>query len=318
MTKARDEMSAAACAMTVASIVFNPCDVVKTKLQTQNQLSTDVSKRLYTSSLHCARRVIAEDGLIRGLWSPGLSATIARDIINGGIRMGGFPSIMRNMHESLPWADPSMPPSFSTKVLAGILAGFVGALVGNPTDVVKVRLQSEAGTVKDGVYVTGLKKGQPPSPGTLGCLRQIVEADGVRTGLFRGAGTNCIRAALITSAQMSTFTEVKEKLAGVQSGVFANEATRVLFASFVSGVCAASVAAPSDLVRSRIMDDARKPGEALYSGALDCVMKTVRVEGPFGLWKGWSAAYLRLGPHFMISLPLLELLRTRLFGLPPM
>lgn len=318
LQRARDEMGAAALAMSITSIAFNPLDTVKTKLQTQNQLSRDASKRLYTSSMHCVRRVCAEDGLARGLWLPGLTASIVRDIINGGIRMGGFPTVVRTLNESLPWADPARPPSFSTKVLAGLFTGFAGAFIGNPTDIVKVRLQSEAGTVRDGVYVTGLKQGEAPSPGIVGILRQVVEADGVRLGLFRGVGANCARAALITSGQMSSFTQMKEVLAHADSGVFANEAARVLLASFVSGITAATIAAPADLVRSRIMDDARRPGEALYSNAADCVWKTVRAEGPFALWKGLVPCYLRLGPHFMVSLPLLELLRSRVFELPPM
>ena len=45
--------------------------------------------------------------------------------------------------------------------------------------------------------------------------------------------------------------------------------------------------------------------------------KKVRNEGVLALWKGWVPSYMRLGPHFLVSFPLLELLRTQVFQLPP-
>jgi len=300
-------------------MLFNPLDVVKTKLQTQNQLSQDASKRIYDGALHCARRVIAEDGFGRGLWLPGLTASVLRDIANGGIRMGCYPATVRAVEEHAPWATPGVPPSFATRILAGLLTGFTGALVANPTDVVKVRLQAEAGTVRDGVYVTGLKQGEAPSPNTFVSMWRLASQQGVWKGLFRGASANCGRAALVTSGQLTSYDQTKRMLAGCDSGPFQREGMRIALASFVSGVTAATVSAPVDLVKSRLMDDARVPGHApTYNGAIDCAWRTVRAEGPFALWKGWAPSYMRLGPHFMVSLPLLELLRTQVFGLPPL
>mmetsp|Transcript_23025 Transcript_23025/g.64765 ORF Transcript_23025/g.64765 Transcript_23025/m.64765 type:complete len:335 (-) Transcript_23025:141-1145(-) len=318
------EMAAASCAMTATSVVFNPFDVVKTKLQTQNQLSKDASKRIYTGTLHCARRCILEDGLVRGLWLPGLIASIMRDIVNGGIRMGGYAAAVRALHEQVPWGAPSgaLAPTFGTRVLAGLLTGFTGAILANPTDVVKVRLMAEAGTVSGGVYVTGLYQGQPPSPGALVSMWRLASEEGIARGLFRGVGANCARAALVTSGQMSSYDQTKQLLAANPFGPFHHEGVRIGFSAFVSGLIAASVAAPVDLVRSRVMDDARGAGvgcsSAKYGGAMDCVIRTIKAEGPLALWKGWAPSYLRLGPHFMVSLPLLEFLRSHLFGLTPL
>jgi len=305
--------------MTATSVVFNPFDTVKTKLQTQNQLSTDASKRIYTGALHCVRRVCLEDGFVRGLWLPGLTASIMRDVVNGGIRMGGYAAMVRQLHELVPWGAPSgsTTPAFGTRVLAGLLTGFSGAILANPTDVVKVRLQAEAGTVEGGVYVTGLYRGAKPSPGAIASMWRLASEEGAR-GLLRGVGANCARAALVTSGQMSSYDQTKQVLAASAIGPFQHEGARIAFASFVSGVTAATVAAPVDLVRSRIMDDARSASSSsspAYSGAWNCAMKTVQAEGPLALWKGWAPAYLRLGPHFMCSLPLLEFLRTHAFGL---
>lgn len=315
------EMAAASCAMTLTSVVFNPFDVVKTKLQTQNQLSRDASQRLYNGALHCIRRVCAEDGFVRGLWLPGLTASVLRDIMNGGIRMGLYPAAVRSVHEVVPWGKATGdPPTFGTRVLAGLLTGFSGALLANPTDVVKVRLQAESGTVAGGVYITGLYQGKVPSPNTFRCMWELAQGpSGPVQGLLRGVGPNCARAALVTSGQMSSYDQSKRVLSELNMWPFDREGPRIAVASFISGLSAATVAAPVDLVRSRVMDDARdshKP--SAYRSGLNCACKTVRAEGPFALWKGWVPSYLRLGPHFMVSLPLLELLRTQVFGLRPL
>lgn len=312
------EMMAAAGAMTTVSVVFNPFDVVKIKLQTQNQLSADASQRLYSGVLHCARRVVAEDGLLRGLCLPGLAASILRDVANGGIRMGCYPAAVRQLHQVVPWGAPSGQPGpvFGTRVLAGLLTGFAGAVLANPTDVVKVRLQAEAGTVEAGVYTTGLYRGQAPSPSTLRCMWLLAAEEGA-AGVFRGVGANCARAALVTSGQMSSYDQAKRFLAEYfAGGPLDSERIRIPMAAFVSGFTAATAAAPVDLVRSRVMDDARgNTRGGAYQSALDCAWQTVKAEGPFALWKGWVPSYLRLGPHFMVSLPLLELIRTQVFGL---
>lgn len=87
--------------------------------------------------------------------------------------------------------------------------------------------------------------------------------------------------------------------------------------SIISGLCATTAAAPADIIKTRIMNDRARSaegGKKLYSGVLDCLWKTVTHEGPQALLRGWVPSYLRLGPHFLISLPLLEQCR-KLFGL---
>lgn len=312
-------MSAAATAMTVTNLVFNPLDVVKAKLQTQNQLSTDASGRLYTSAAHCFRRVAIEDGFFYGLWLPGLGASVLQGVANASIRMGLFPTIVEGINNLKPLAEgsESRPPGIDVKIAAGVCTGFLGAFVGNPTDVVKVRLQAEAGTVYGGVLTTGLRQGQAPSPGTVQCFRDLA-SDGLRQGLLRGAGANCARAALVTSAQMSSYDETKRALERYSVWPFEHESARIGFASGFSGLLAASVAAPADLLRSRIMDDARKPGERIYRGLADCAVRTVKVEGVLALWKGFVPLYMRLGPQFMLAFPLMEFVRIKVFSLPPL
>ena len=84
-----------------------------------------------------------------------------------------------------------------------------------------------------------------------------------------------------------------------------------IIASLVSGFCATTACAPADLVKTRIMCD---PNHLLYKNPIDCVIKTVKHDGPLALFRGWTPSYARLGPHFIVAFPLLEQMR-KLFGL---
>lgn len=45
-----------------------------------------------------------------------------------------------------------------------------------------------------------------------------------------------------------------------------------------------------------------KPGKlSRYSGTLDCFMKTIKSEGPLGLYKGMGALLVGVAPVFAIS-----------------
>lgn len=43
--------------------------------------------------------------------------------------------------------------------MAGLTSGAIGSFIANPTDLIKIRQQGEAGLIKNGIYVTGLHQG---------------------------------------------------------------------------------------------------------------------------------------------------------------
>lgn len=47
-------------------------------------------------------------------------------------------------------------------------------------------------------------------------------------------------------------------------------------------------------------------GSKEYKGAIDVLIKVVRHEGVFALWKGFWPYYFRLGPHTVITFILME------------
>ncbi len=64
-------------------------DVIKVRLQTQNQLK-DSGIKLYNGFGHAGKKIIAEEGII-GLWVPGLAASMLREISYSSLRIGLYP-----------------------------------------------------------------------------------------------------------------------------------------------------------------------------------------------------------------------------------
>ena len=113
-------------------------------MQAQNQLANAKVRRgrIYHNTWHCAAKIYAEDGLWAGLWRPGLVASVGRDVINGGLRVGAYPYMLNTLSEYDPQnATPG------ARFAAGCLTGAFGSALANPFDLVKIRFQTEAGTL---------------------------------------------------------------------------------------------------------------------------------------------------------------------------
>ena len=138
---------------------------------------------MYTSTLHGFQRIVGEEGIV-GLWRPGLVASALRELTYSSIRMGLYP-VVRDFYAS--GLDKNTDPGLLRKVLAGLTTGALGSALANPTDVVKIRLQGEAGRVVDGVYVSGLWTGKRPSyNNTWDAFVKIAKNEGLLNGLYRG------------------------------------------------------------------------------------------------------------------------------------
>jgi len=70
----------------------------------------------------------------------------------------------------------------------------------------------------------------------------------------------------------------------------------------VGGICTVVVGQPLDTMKVRLQaQPIPKPGEALlYQGTVDCFLKTLRHEGPFGFYKGMAAPLIGVTPMFAV------------------
>lgn len=174
-----------------------------------------------------------------------------------------------------------------------MISGAIGSGLANPTDLLKVKLQAMTTRSKLNVFQLG---------------RQIYLEEGIK-GLYRGAFANMIRSAVLTSSQLASYDHAKTSL--LKTGYFEEGLRLHVVASILSGFVCATLTSPVDVVNSRYMADSKK-----YSSAWDCTQKTMRIEGPKAFFKGWTANWIRLGPHTILTFIFLEKLRL-LAGMKP-
>ena len=78
-------------------------------------------------------------------------------------------------------------------------------------------------------------------------------------------------------------------------------------ASLLAGLAVTAAINPIDVVTTRLWNQPVVAGRGtLYAGALDCAVKTIGAEGPWALYKGATAHYLRVGPHTVLTFLILE------------
>lgn len=90
-----------------------------------------------------------------------------------------------------PLLGPSLP--FLQKLLAGVTSGALGALIASPCDLVKVQMQASR---------SASVAGAPPYRNTFAAFTTIYGKGGLRA-LWRGVGPTTLRAAVLTSTQVS-------------------------------------------------------------------------------------------------------------------
>ncbi|KAG0480093.1 hypothetical protein HPP92_010691 [Vanilla planifolia] len=234
----------------------------------------------------------------------GVSATILRQTLYSTTRMGLY-DILKTRWSSPPavsggnFAAPSLP--LHKKITAGLIAGAVGAAVGNPADVAMVRMQA------DGRLPLAERRNYR---GVGDALGQMVKREGVGS-LWRGSALTVNRAMIVTASQLATYDQAKEAILG--RGLLPDGLPTHVAASFTAGLVAAAASNPVDVVKTRVMNMKVEKGAAPpYAGAFDCALKTVKAEGPMALYKGFIPTVSRQGPFTIVLFVTLEQVRSLL------
>eukprot|EP00250_Pteridium_aquilinum_P016846 c23320_g1_i2 orf=131-1051(-) len=285
----------------VAGCSTHPFDVIKVRMQLEGEAvaaaaflahSTSCSAYNGPSPISIGMRLVQTEGF-QGLFC-GVSATILRQTLYSTTRMGLYQLLKRH------WREPAVQgglPLFK-KVAAGLIAGGVGAVVGNPADVAMVRMQA------DGFL--------PPSErrnytSVVDALVTMVKQEGLES-LWTGSSLTVQRAMVVTACQLAAYDQIKESLS--RSGVLGQGLVLYMVASFCAGLAASVASTPIDVVRTRIMNMKVEPGRPRpYSSPLDCAVKTVKQEGGLALYKGFLPTLTRQGPFTIVLFLTLEQIR---------
>ena len=216
-------------------------------------------------------------------------------------------------YSSSPSPSPSSPSSFSSpsfsssplpppsnaelplyaKLVCGLGAGLIGAVVGNPADLAMVRMQADGRIPKDSPLRRNYRNGGQ-------ALVHIARSEGIAT-LWRGCAPTTTRAMIVTASQMAIYDqtkqEIKARVPGMEEGLTLHTAS-----SLVAGFVASVTSNPLDVAKTRMMN--MQPGQ--YEGLGHCLAVTVRKEGATALYKGLSATMLRQVPLNVVRFSLME------------
>ncbi|KAH0745270.1 hypothetical protein KY285_006927 [Solanum tuberosum] len=239
-------------------------------------------------------KIIQQEG-VAALFS-GVSATVLRQTLYSTTRMGLYDMLKQK------WTDPDtniMP--LSKKIVAGLIAGGIGAAVGNPADVAMVRMQA------DGRLPISQRRNYKS---VIDAITQMSKSEGVAS-LWRGSSLTVNRAMLVTASQLASYDQFKETI--LEKGLMKDGLGTHVTSSFAAGFVAAVASNPVDVIKTRVMNMKVEPGMAPpYNGAIDCAMKTIKAEGPMALYKGFIPTISRQGPFTVVLFVTLEQVRKML------
>ncbi|KAJ1424797.1 Mitochondrial carrier protein [Sesbania bispinosa] len=289
----------------VAGSTTHPLDLIKVRMQLQGEKLPQLRPAFAfhshspmlpppsatTGPITVGVRIVQSEG-VAALFS-GVSATVLRQTLYSTTRMGLYDVLKQN------WTDPehgTMP--LTRKITAGLIAGGIGAAVGNPADVAMVRMQA------DGRLPVSQRRNYKS---VFDAIRRMSNQEGIGS-LWRGSGLTVNRAMIVTASQLASYDQFKETIVG--KGWMKDGLGTHVAASFAAGFVAAVASNPIDVIKTRVMNMKVEAGETPpYNGALDCALKTVRAEGPMALYKGFIPTISRQGPFTVVLFVTLEQVR---------
>ncbi|XP_062196847.1 mitochondrial uncoupling protein 5-like [Phragmites australis] len=296
----------------VAGCSTHPLDLIKVRMQLQGETAAprpavafhasartvalphhhDIPAPRKPGPLAVGAQILRSEGPA-GFFS-GVSATMLRQTLYSTTRMGLYDILKTKWTQENGGVLP-----LHRKIAAGLIAGGVGAAVGNPADVAMVRMQA------DGRLPLAERRNYRSVGDAIG---RMARDEGVRS-LWRGSSLTVNRAMIVTASQLATYDQAKEAILARRGPGADGLATHVA-ASFTAGIVAAAASNPVDVVKTRMMNMKVAPGAPPpYAGAVDCALSTVRLEGPMALYKGFIPTVMRQGPFTVVLFVTLEQVR---------
>lgn len=124
--------------------------------------------------------------------------------------------------------------------------------------------------------------------------------------MYTGCAPAIQRAALVNLGELTAYDTAKNALVPHLGDNAACHTCSAVCSGFFASLCST----PADVAKSRIMNQSRsRDGDHLYTGTVDCWVKTVRNEGFLALYKGFLPGWMRLGPWQLVFWVTYEQLR---------
>ncbi|KAJ1565893.1 hypothetical protein HK096_007654, partial [Nowakowskiella sp. JEL0078] len=269
-----------------ATAIIQPIDMVKVRIQLEGGVAG-----ASTNPITVGARVVRQEGFL-ALYK-GLSAGLLRQATYTTARLGLY-STFENFAKTL---NSGKDVTLTQRAIAGLTAGGLGALVGNPADLSLIRMQA------DGTLPIEQRRNYT---NVFNALGRIVKEEGV-LALWKGATPTVVRAMSLNLGMLATNSEAKAQLdKRFKPGMRNN-----LVASAFAGFFASLFSLPFDFVKTKLQKQRPNPdGTLQYKGSIDCAIQTIRKEGPLAFYRGFPTYYTRIAPHVMLTLIMMDGLQT--------
>lgn len=269
----------------IATCVTQPIDTIKVRIQI---LGEEIAIRK-TGPFGVAQRLISEEGFLT-LYK-GLDSALFRQATYTTARLGVFRSLMNWREDHYRGSIP-----LSEKVGISMFAGFAGSIVGNPADLVLVRFQAD---------YTLPAETRRNYKNVFDAFGKIIKDEGI-ISLWKGSTPTIARAMALNVGQLSSFEELKEILTKIRGK---NDVTTRLLAVTGCGIICSVISLPFDNVKTKLQkQNSGADGVMPYKGLIDCFTKSIVRKGFFGLWVGLPTYIMRITPHSIVTLLIMDFL----------
>jgi len=261
-----------------ATTCIQPIDMVKVRIQLAGEGAKGGPR---PSPISVAREIVAQ-GKVLDLYT-GLSAGLLRQAVYTTARLGFFDTFMIALNTRAEQNGTKV--GFGERALAGLSAGGLAAMIGNPADLALIRMQSD-----------GLKPKEQRANyrSVVDALSRISKNEGV-LALWNGAFPTVVRAMALNFGQLAFFSEAKSQL---KERTQLSAQTQTLTASAIAGFFASFFSLPFDFVKTRLQKQTRAPDGTLpYKSMFNCFTKVAKDEGLLRFYRGFGTYYVRIAPH---------------------
>lgn len=285
-----------------AAMVTHPLDLTKVRLQTAKEPGQHLVGMFIS--------IIRNEGFF-AIYS-GLSASLLRQGTYSTTRFGVYEYLKKEASHlyyagSVPVGQEYPAPPTYILLPLSMIAGACGGLIGNPADIVNIRMQNDR----------SLPKSQQRNYRNAidGLIRIVREDAGGFRALYTGIGPNISRGVLMTASQVVSYDEAKRAL--VALGLDTKSKTTHFASSLLAGLVATTICSPIDVVKTRIMEGHTASTGSTKPSAFSILKNAVKTEGVGFAFRGWLPSFMRLGPQTILTFVVLEQLKHARLGMAP-
>ncbi|KAI0845814.1 mitochondrial 2-oxodicarboxylate carrier 1 [Daldinia vernicosa] len=253
-------------------LTMYPLDVVKTRVQLQTGKGTGADS--YTGMVDCFQKIVRNEGFSR-LYR-GITAPILMEAPKRATKFAANDEWGKFYRKA--FGVDKMNQSLS--ILTGASAGATESFVVVPFELVKIRLQDKASA---GKYT-----------GMIDVVAKTIKNEGV-LAMYNGLESTMWRHILWNAGYFGCIFQVKELLPKAETKK--GEILNGLVSGGIGGTVGTIINTPMDVVKSRIQNSPKIPGQTpKYNWAWGACATVMKEEGFGALYKGFLPKVLRLGP----------------------